>query len=102
MRSLSKTWSKPALLNSLMATGVVMSLPRTRSSLAEISWPGTTVSSPAWAARIFWVMVIPMVYFPPSMVRLMAENSALMDEAMISSWIPAPQTFLPSGKVMLT
>jgi hypothetical protein len=37
MRLLLKTFSKPADSNSLMATGVVMSLPRTRSSFAWMS-----------------------------------------------------------------
>ena len=32
-----------------------------RSSLPSMSWPGSTRSSPAARARIFWVMVIPMV-----------------------------------------
>ena len=62
-RVLSKTESKPALLNSLMATGVVISLPSTMSSLALMSWPAVTAASPQWAAKIFWVMVMPMVVY---------------------------------------
>ena len=44
---------KPAFSNSVMATGVVISLPRTRFSLASISWPGWTEDSPAAFARTF-------------------------------------------------
>ena len=41
-------------------------------------------------------------YFPPSRLRLMAEKRALMEEAMISSWIPAPHTRFPFSGRMLT
>ena len=41
--------------------GVVMSLPSTMSSFALMSWPALTSASPACAARIFCVRVIPMV-----------------------------------------
>ena len=61
MCSLSNTPSKPAFSNSLMATGVVMSLPSTRSSFALMSWPALTSARPACAAKIFCVRVIPMV-----------------------------------------
>ena len=44
-----------------MATGVVMSFPKTRSSFARMSCPAVTDSSPAWAARIFCVIVIPII-----------------------------------------
>ena len=57
---LSKTPVKPSLSNSRMATGEVMSLPRTMSSLARMSWPAFTSGRPAWAARIFCVIVIPI------------------------------------------
>ena len=46
-----------------MATGVVISLPSTMSSLALMSWPAVTAASPQWAAKIFWVMVMPMVVY---------------------------------------
>ncbi len=46
-----------------MATGVVMSLPSTLSSLTSISWPALTSSSPACAASIFWVIVIGIILF---------------------------------------
>ena len=62
---LSNTASKPAFSNSLMATGLVMSLPSTISSFAMMSWPDTTESSPACAARIFCVIVIPIVLLLP-------------------------------------
>ena len=38
-----------------------MSLPSTMSNLASISCPASTDSSPACFARIFWVMVIPIL-----------------------------------------
>ena len=45
--------------------GLVMSLPSTISSFAMMSWPDTTESSPACAARIFCVIVIPIVLLLP-------------------------------------
>ena len=57
---LSKTPVKPSFSNSRMATGEVMSLPKTISSLARMSWPAVTSGRPAWAARIFCVIVIPI------------------------------------------
>ncbi len=48
-----------------MATGVVMSLPSTMSSLARMSWPALTSARPACAAKIFCVRVIPMVVISP-------------------------------------
>ena len=58
--SWSNTVDNPAFSNSLMATGVVMSLPSTRSSLPSKSCPACTWSKPAARAKIFCVMVIPM------------------------------------------
>ena len=52
------TQPSPALRNSLIATGAVMSLAKTRSSFAKISSPGRTESRWACAARIFCVIVI--------------------------------------------
>src|SRR5699024_7867342 len=43
-----------------------MSLPKTRSSFALMSCPASTLSSPACAARIFCVIVIPITLFSPS------------------------------------
>ncbi len=57
---LSKTSVNPAFSNSLIATGVVMSLPMTRSSFASISSPAFTDCLPACAARIFCVIVMPI------------------------------------------
>ena len=61
---LSKTLVRPNFGNSPIATGVVMSLPSTRSSFAMISSPAWTSGSPAWAARIFCVIVIAMGVSP--------------------------------------
>ena len=58
---LSKTLVRPSLLNSLTATGVVISFPRTISTSAIINCPETTESCPECLARIFWVIVIPML-----------------------------------------
>ena len=60
MRVLSNTASAPHFSNSLIATGAVISFANTTSSFASISSPATTWSKPACAARIFWVMVIPI------------------------------------------
>ena len=61
--SLSNTVFLSIFFISLMATGEVMSFPSTKSKSASISCPAFTSSSPAWAARIFWLMVIPITYF---------------------------------------
>ena len=61
---LSKTLLRSAFLSSRIATGPVMSLASTRSMSASMSWPGTTSSTPACAARIFCVMVIPIRVCP--------------------------------------
>ena len=63
---LSKTFFLPNFGNSPIATGVVMSLPSTRSSFAMISSPACTSSLPACAARIFCVIVIAIVVTPVS------------------------------------
>ena len=44
------------------AIGPVISFAITTSSFASINWPAVTESSPAWAARIFCVIVIPIVF----------------------------------------
>ena len=54
----SNTFSRPNCGNAPMATGAVMSLPSTRSSVAMISSPAWTALFPACAARIFWVIVM--------------------------------------------
>ena len=77
-----------------MATGVVMSLPSTMSSLALMSCPGLTLASPQWAARIFWVMVIPIAK-TSAYLLLMALTSARMPATMMSVWVPQPQVSLP-------
>ena len=98
-RVLSNTESKPAFSNSLIATGVVMSLPSTMSSFALMSCPALTFGSPQWAARIFWVMVIPIAF--PSVwaakpyLLLMALTSARMPATMMSVWVPQPQVSSP-------
>ena len=51
------------------AIGPVMSFAITTSSFASISWPASTESSPAWAARIFCVIVIPMLVIVIPMLK---------------------------------
>lgn len=60
---MSKTESKPALLNSLMATGVVISLPSTMSEPGVDELARRNGCFPAVALRFFWVMVMPMVVY---------------------------------------
>ncbi len=43
------------------AIGPVISFAITTSNFASISWPADTESSPAWAASIFCVIVIPIM-----------------------------------------
>ena len=52
--------------------------------------------------RPYWIFckVNPLFYI--FRLRFIAENSAFTDEAIISSWIPTPQTFLPLFDIMLT
>ena len=59
--SWSNTRSMPAFSSSRMETGPVISFASARSISASMSCPASTDSSPACAARIFCVMVIPMV-----------------------------------------
>ena len=58
-----------------------ISLPRTMSSLAWTSCPALTSGSPAWAARIFWVIVIAIKTHPflQRIMRLTAENRAFTE-----------------------
>ena len=85
MCSLSNTPSKPAFSNSLMATGVVMSLPSTMSSLALMSWPALTSARPACAARIFCVWVIPMMVLSFLSFRRLA-LSVIASQCHLSLW----------------
>ncbi len=55
-----KTLSMPRSSSIRSAAGVVISWHSTQSVLHSISWPGTRVSWPLWAARIFSAIVIPM------------------------------------------
>src|SRR5512138_2870146 len=58
--SRSKTCFAPAWRKASMARGAVMSLARARSTSHTRNSPGRTSSRPAWRARIFPVMVMPM------------------------------------------
>ena len=58
---LSKTFLAPVFLNSLTATGPVISFAKVISSFAVINCPGLTSSSPACAARIFSGIFIGLV-----------------------------------------
>ena len=63
----SKTLSTPILLNSLIATGAVMSFASVISTFAVIKSPALTLSLPECAANIFSVMVIGLdIFFLPS------------------------------------
>jgi len=57
MRSGSNTRAAPMRWNSLIASGAVMSLATRKSGRTMMNSPGLTSSRPAWAARIFCVMV---------------------------------------------
>ena len=59
--SLSNTVLTVILSISWIATGDVISLPRTRSKSASINCPALTSERPACAARIFCVIVIPII-----------------------------------------
>ena len=75
-----------------------------------MSWPAVTAASPQWAAKIFWVMVMPMVVylrfvffgFPVggsqiNYLLLIALTSALMPATIISVWVPQPQVSSPEA-----
>ena len=81
------------------------------SSLALMSWPAVTAASPQWAAKIFWVMVMPMIVylrfvffgFPlggrqgSGYLLLIALTKALMPATIISVWVPQPQVSSPEA-----
>ena len=70
-----------------------------------------TAASPQWAAKIFWVMVMPMVVylrfvffgFPlggrqgNGYLLLIALTRALMPATIISVWVPQPQVSSPEA-----
>ena len=62
--SLSNTSLTPNFSNSFTATGEVISFPNTKSKFASINCPAFTLSKPAWAANIFWVIVIAIKISP--------------------------------------
>lgn len=77
-------------LNTLMAGGPVMSLARTRSTWDTSKSPSSTKGRPTWRARIFCVIVIPIVIHSPSLSLREKKNAppALADRGENSRYHP--------------